>query len=103
MAIQAKVSDVSVLSVSSMLVASIFRLKRSMLQAAFFLDPNQDCVVECLESCCSESSPARYDKTLRPFSIFLCGCSPTCRGFFCTLVFMGITYTPEFSSGLIFL
>ncbi|KAB1216986.1 hypothetical protein CJ030_MR4G021335 [Morella rubra] len=28
--------------------------------AAFFLDPNQDCVVECLESCCSESSPARF-------------------------------------------
>ncbi|KAK6947547.1 Non-hem dioxygenase N-terminal domain, partial [Dillenia turbinata] len=24
---------------------------------AFFMDPNPDCVVECLESCCSESSP----------------------------------------------
>ncbi|GMY29973.1 2-oxoglutarate-Fe(II) type oxidoreductase hxnY isoform X1 [Fagus crenata] len=28
--------------------------------AAFFLDPNQDCVVECLESCYSESSPPRF-------------------------------------------
>ncbi|KAK4260355.1 hypothetical protein QN277_003482 [Acacia crassicarpa] len=27
---------------------------------AFFLDPNPDCVVECLESCCSESSPAKF-------------------------------------------
>ncbi|KAK4400432.1 protein DOWNY MILDEW RESISTANCE 6 [Sesamum angolense] len=26
---------------------------------AFFLDPNPDCVVECLESCC-ESAPPRY-------------------------------------------
>jgi hypothetical protein len=40
-----------------------FKLKVSMLQAAFFLDPNQDCVVKCLESCCSETSPPRYDKT----------------------------------------
>ncbi|KAA0041071.1 1-aminocyclopropane-1-carboxylate oxidase-like isoform X1 [Cucumis melo var. makuwa] len=27
---------------------------------AFFLDPNEDCVVECLQSCCTESSPPRY-------------------------------------------
>ncbi|KAF9685425.1 hypothetical protein SADUNF_Sadunf03G0053300 [Salix dunnii] len=27
---------------------------------AFFLDPNPDCVVECLESCCSSSCPARF-------------------------------------------
>ncbi|XP_057978375.1 2-oxoglutarate-Fe(II) type oxidoreductase hxnY isoform X2 [Malania oleifera] len=27
---------------------------------AFFLDPNQDCVVKCLESCQSESSPPRF-------------------------------------------
>ncbi|XP_022158466.1 2-oxoglutarate-Fe(II) type oxidoreductase-like [Momordica charantia] len=27
---------------------------------AFFLDPDEDCVVECLQSCCSESSPSRY-------------------------------------------
>ncbi|KAJ0047756.1 hypothetical protein Pint_15822 [Pistacia integerrima] len=27
--------------------------------AAFFLDPNNSCVVECLESCCSESCPPR--------------------------------------------
>ncbi|KAL8158639.1 hypothetical protein V2J09_000176 [Rumex salicifolius] len=28
--------------------------------AAFFFDPNNDCVVECLESCCSESSPPKF-------------------------------------------
>ncbi|KAL5551424.1 hypothetical protein UlMin_001600 [Ulmus minor] len=28
--------------------------------AAFFLDPNEDCVVECLETCCSQSSPPRF-------------------------------------------
>ncbi|KAL3497538.1 hypothetical protein ACH5RR_040270 [Cinchona calisaya] len=28
--------------------------------AAFFFDPNPDCMVECLKSCCSESCPPRY-------------------------------------------
>ncbi|KAL2233013.1 UNVERIFIED_CONTAM: Protein DOWNY MILDEW RESISTANCE 6 [Sesamum indicum] len=27
---------------------------------AFFLDPNPDCVVECLKSCCNKSTPPRY-------------------------------------------
>ncbi|WCJ25841.1 2-oxoglutarate (2OG) and Fe(II)-dependent oxygenase superfamily protein [Euphorbia peplus] len=27
---------------------------------AFFFDPNSDCIVECLESCCSESCPKRF-------------------------------------------
>ncbi|XP_057511316.1 2-oxoglutarate-Fe(II) type oxidoreductase hxnY-like isoform X2 [Actinidia eriantha] len=27
---------------------------------AFFLDPNPDCVVECLQSCCSASTPPRF-------------------------------------------
>ncbi|KAG8374689.1 hypothetical protein BUALT_Bualt10G0022000 [Buddleja alternifolia] len=27
---------------------------------AFFLDPNPDCVVECLKSCCNESTPPRF-------------------------------------------
>ncbi|XWS62020.1 hypothetical protein CRYUN_Cryun07bG0175000 [Craigia yunnanensis] len=27
---------------------------------AFFINPNKDCIVECLESCCSESSPPRF-------------------------------------------
>ncbi|XVE57612.1 hypothetical protein DITRI_Ditri04bG0104300 [Diplodiscus trichospermus] len=27
---------------------------------AFFINPNKDCVIECLESCCSESSPPRF-------------------------------------------
>ncbi|XP_022718836.1 2-oxoglutarate-Fe(II) type oxidoreductase-like isoform X2 [Durio zibethinus] len=26
----------------------------------FFINPNKDCLVECLESCCSESSPPRF-------------------------------------------
>ncbi|KAJ4777697.1 2-oxoglutarate (2OG) and Fe(II)-dependent oxygenase superfamily protein [Rhynchospora pubera] len=28
--------------------------------AAFFLDPNYECVVECLETCCSVTSPPRF-------------------------------------------
>jgi len=27
---------------------------------AFFLDPNVDCLVECLPSCCTETNPARF-------------------------------------------
>ncbi|XVF13428.1 hypothetical protein REPUB_Repub08aG0206800 [Reevesia pubescens] len=27
---------------------------------AFFLEPSKDCIVECLESCCSESCPPRF-------------------------------------------
>ncbi|CAN0842403.1 2-oxoglutarate-Fe(II) type oxidoreductase hxnY [Linum grandiflorum] len=27
---------------------------------ACFFDPNPDCIIECLESCCSESSPPRF-------------------------------------------
>lgn len=27
---------------------------------AFFLDPSDDCIVECLESCCSEACPPRF-------------------------------------------
>ncbi|KAK8587371.1 hypothetical protein V6N13_086359 [Hibiscus sabdariffa] len=27
---------------------------------AFFLEPNKDCIVECLETCCSESCPPRF-------------------------------------------
>lgn len=33
---------------------------RERYSMAFFLDPNPNCVIECLESCCSESSPPRY-------------------------------------------
>ncbi|EXC02102.1 hypothetical protein L484_024067 [Morus notabilis] len=32
----------------------------TIISAAFFLDPKEDCVVECIESCCSESSPPRF-------------------------------------------
>ncbi|KAF3596192.1 hypothetical protein DY000_02026703 [Brassica cretica] len=31
---------------------------------AFFLDPNPDCNVECLKTCCSETSPARFPPIL---------------------------------------
>ncbi|KAH7659373.1 Aminocyclopropanecarboxylate oxidase protein [Dioscorea alata] len=27
---------------------------------AFFIDPNSDCLVECLETCCSEKNPPRF-------------------------------------------
>ncbi|KAA8521410.1 hypothetical protein F0562_012098 [Nyssa sinensis] len=30
---------------------------RERYSMAFFIDPNPECVVECLKSCCSESSP----------------------------------------------
>ncbi|XP_021893679.1 2-oxoglutarate-Fe(II) type oxidoreductase [Carica papaya] len=30
------------------------------LSVALFLDPKEDCLVECLESCCSESCPPRF-------------------------------------------
>ncbi|KAM2901981.1 hypothetical protein FF1_007910 [Malus domestica] len=33
---------------------------RERYSVAFFMDPNEDCVVECLASCCSEESPPRF-------------------------------------------
>ncbi|GAB2300837.1 hypothetical protein Dimus_034871 [Dionaea muscipula] len=33
---------------------------RERYSAAFFLDPKEDCVVKCIESCCSATSPPRY-------------------------------------------
>ncbi|MFS7927064.1 hypothetical protein Hanom_Chr04g00304531 [Helianthus anomalus] len=30
------------------------------MKMVLFLDPNLDCIVECLKSCCNESSPPRY-------------------------------------------
>ncbi|KAI3889897.1 hypothetical protein MKX03_017820 [Papaver bracteatum] len=35
---------------------------RSVLhsEVAFFFEPNDDCMVECLKSCCSEKSPPRF-------------------------------------------
>lgn len=38
-------------------------------QVAFFLDPNEDFVVECLKSCCSEASPPRYKPPILPSSL----------------------------------
>ncbi|XP_022158474.1 2-oxoglutarate-dependent dioxygenase tropC-like isoform X2 [Momordica charantia] len=34
----------------------------------FFLNPDEDCVVECIQSCCTESSPPRY-RYFPPFII----------------------------------
>ncbi|KAF4374740.1 hypothetical protein F8388_020261 [Cannabis sativa] len=42
----------------------MFSYRNWNFQAAFFLDPKHDCLVECLESCCSESSPARFPPIL---------------------------------------
>ncbi|CAK9185021.1 unnamed protein product [Ilex paraguariensis] len=33
---------------------------RERYSMPFFVDPNPDCVVECLKTCCSESSPPRF-------------------------------------------
>ncbi|KAF5460153.1 hypothetical protein F2P56_020042 [Juglans regia] len=34
--------------------------RKERYSAAFFLNPNPDCLVECLKSCCSASSAPRY-------------------------------------------
>ncbi|KAK7406288.1 hypothetical protein VNO78_07911 [Psophocarpus tetragonolobus] len=43
--------------------STMHRVKRTgkeRYSMALFLDPHPDCVVECLESCCSETSPPRF-------------------------------------------
>ncbi|RWR92358.1 2-oxoglutarate-FeII type oxidoreductase-like protein isoform X1 [Cinnamomum micranthum f. kanehirae] len=32
----------------------------SVFPVAFFVDPNPDCIVECLESCCSDTCPPKF-------------------------------------------
>ncbi|XVF51790.1 hypothetical protein PTKIN_Ptkin04bG0212800 [Pterospermum kingtungense] len=34
--------------------------RQERYSVAFFINPSRDCIVECLESCCSESSPPRF-------------------------------------------
>ncbi|OMO59603.1 Isopenicillin N synthase [Corchorus capsularis] len=34
--------------------------KQERYSVAFFMDPNKDCIVECLETCCSETCPPRF-------------------------------------------
>lgn len=75
-AIHVVVSGVRSSSDSVMLVRT-FRLKTSMLQAALFLEPNQDCIVECLESCCSAATPPRYNTTHCHVFIVLCAHTQT--------------------------
>ncbi|URE32058.1 2OG-Fe(II) oxygenase superfamily [Musa troglodytarum] len=38
----------------------VLAIGKDRYSVAFFLDPNPDCLVECLESCCSDSHPPRY-------------------------------------------
>ncbi|XP_073002611.1 kihadalactone A synthase LFS-like [Typha latifolia] len=38
----------------------VLAIGQERYSVAFFLDPNYDCMVECLESCCSETAPARF-------------------------------------------
>ncbi|RRT55380.1 hypothetical protein B296_00048495, partial [Ensete ventricosum] len=38
----------------------VLAIGKDRYSVAFFLDPNPDCLVECLESCCSDSQPPRY-------------------------------------------
>ncbi|XP_020218119.1 2-oxoglutarate-Fe(II) type oxidoreductase hxnY isoform X2 [Cajanus cajan] len=43
--------------------STMHRVKRTgkeRYSMALFLDPHPDCVVECIESCCNESSPPRF-------------------------------------------
>ncbi|XP_047171614.1 2-oxoglutarate-Fe(II) type oxidoreductase hxnY-like isoform X2 [Vigna umbellata] len=43
--------------------STLHRVKRTgkeRYSMAFFLDPHPDCVVECIETCCSPSSPPRF-------------------------------------------
>ncbi|QCD91533.1 Isopenicillin N synthase-like [Vigna unguiculata] len=43
--------------------STMHRVKRTgkeRYSMAFFLDPHPDCVVECIETCCSQSSPPRF-------------------------------------------
>lgn len=42
-----------------------------ILQLAFFFDPNENCLVECLKSCCSDSSPPRYKWTCSSYALVL--------------------------------
>ncbi|KAJ4774060.1 2-oxoglutarate (2OG) and Fe(II)-dependent oxygenase superfamily protein [Rhynchospora pubera] len=42
------------------IVHRVVAVGQERYSAAFFLNPNYDCVVECLESCCSETSPPRF-------------------------------------------
>ncbi|XP_039141312.1 2-oxoglutarate-Fe(II) type oxidoreductase hxnY-like [Dioscorea cayenensis subsp. rotundata] len=34
--------------------------RQERYSVAFFIDPNSDCLVECLETCCSEKNPPRF-------------------------------------------
>ncbi|XP_020676039.1 2-oxoglutarate-Fe(II) type oxidoreductase hxnY isoform X1 [Dendrobium catenatum] len=38
----------------------VVAIGKERYSVAFFLDPSTDCLVECLESCCSETSPPRF-------------------------------------------
>ncbi|CAJ1928589.1 unnamed protein product [Sphenostylis stenocarpa] len=43
--------------------STMHRVKRTgkeRYSIAFFVDPHPDCVVECIKTCCSESSPPRF-------------------------------------------
>ena len=42
-----------------------------MYQVAFFLDPNPDTLVQCLESCCSEACPPRFSSLRLTFELVL--------------------------------
>ncbi|XP_028091492.1 gibberellin 2-beta-dioxygenase 8-like isoform X6 [Camellia sinensis] len=48
---------------------------RERYSMAFFLNPSADCVVECLESCCSELTPPRYGHPLGLTSVIIRHCS----------------------------
>ncbi|KAH0457278.1 hypothetical protein IEQ34_015185 [Dendrobium chrysotoxum] len=53
-------------------ILALMPLKASAATVAFFLDPNSDCLVECLESCCSETFPPRCLKPVSPVKVLFC-------------------------------
>ncbi|XP_039030042.1 2-oxoglutarate-Fe(II) type oxidoreductase hxnY-like isoform X3 [Hibiscus syriacus] len=38
----------------------VLQPRQERYSVAFFTNPSKDCIVECMESCCSESCPPRY-------------------------------------------
>lgn len=66
-----------------------------MYQVAFFLDPNPDTLVQCLESCCSEACPPRFSFLKLTFNFF----SPLDRSLLILFKFIHLFRFPPIKSG----
>ncbi|KAB2070776.1 hypothetical protein ES319_A08G177900v1 [Gossypium barbadense] len=47
-------------SISGSTLHRVLPPRQERYSVAFFMDPGKDCIVECLESCCSEACPPRF-------------------------------------------